>query len=80
MKNVNHIKLANGEELIDLRNDTVTKEVLVKGYTAHDSTGEPIEGELDVSNADTVDGLHFQVLPSAPTENNTAMLTIVARL
>lgn len=51
MKNVNHIKLANGEELIDLRQDTISEEVLVKGFTAHNSKGEPIEGGMPNNEA-----------------------------
>lgn len=60
MKNVNHIKLANGEELIDLRQDTISEEVLVKGFTAHNSKGEPIEGAMTNNEAVeiTIDGIN----------------------
>jgi hypothetical protein len=44
---VNHVNLSSGEELIDLRHDTVTKDVLLKGYTAHGADGEPIVGEYE---------------------------------
>lgn len=44
-KKVNHIIL-NDELQIDLRNDTVTPETLVSGVTAHDRSGEIIEGTL----------------------------------
>lgn len=40
-----------GEVLIDLTGDNVTKEALLKGYTAHGSDGELIEGD----NTFTVD-------------------------
>ena len=41
---INHIELATGETLIDLREDTVTEDSLLQGYTAHNSTGERITG------------------------------------
>ena len=44
-KKVNHIIL-NDELQIDLRNDTVTPETLISGVTAHDKSGEIIEGTL----------------------------------
>lgn len=47
---VNHVNLSNGEELIDLRHDTVTKDVLFKGYTAHGADGEPIVGEYEAES------------------------------
>lgn len=34
-----------GEVLMDLTGDTITKDVLLKGYTAHGADGEPIEGD-----------------------------------
>ena len=34
----------NGEVLIDLTADTITKDKLLKGYTAHGADGEVIEG------------------------------------
>ena len=56
---VNHINLANGEELLDLRRDTIKKEVLVSGYTAHNSEGEPINGEMPNHEAvdKSIDGI-----------------------
>jgi hypothetical protein len=36
-----------GETLIDLTADTVTKEKLLKGFTAHGKDGEPMTGECD---------------------------------
>lgn len=36
-----------GEVLIDLTSDTVTKEKLLKGYTAHDKAGNEITGECE---------------------------------
>lgn len=38
-------KIVIGDEvLIDLTGDSITKDVLLKGYTAHGADGEPIEG------------------------------------
>lgn len=37
----------DGEVLMDLTQDTVTKEKLLKGTTAHGKDGEPIVGECD---------------------------------
>lgn len=44
----------SGEVLIDLTSDTVKKENLLKGYTAHGADGEPIVGE-NTFDADTSD-------------------------
>lgn len=43
-----------GETLIDLTADTVTKDKLLKGYTAHGKDGEPITGtcEFDANTQD----------------------------
>lgn len=43
-----------GEVLIDLTADTITKEKLLKGYTAHDAAGNLITGECTF-DADTQD-------------------------
>ena len=43
----NRIELGDGTILMDLTEDTVTKETLVKGYTAHDSAGNKIKGSFD---------------------------------
>lgn len=43
-----------GETLIDLTADSVTKEKILKGYTAHGANGEPITGtcEFDANTQD----------------------------
>lgn len=38
------VVLGNGEVLIDLTADTVAKENLLKGYTAHDAAGDKVTG------------------------------------
>lgn len=43
-----------GETLIDLTGDTVTKEKLLKGITAHDKAGDPITGTCEF-DSDTSD-------------------------
>ena len=40
---INHIELATGEVLMDLREDTVTEESLLEGYTAHNAAGDIIQ-------------------------------------
>ena len=44
----------NGNTLIDLTSDTVTEDKILKGYTAHDKTGEVITGtcSYDVDSSD----------------------------
>lgn len=42
---VNHV-IINGETVVDLRNDTVSADKLLKGATAHDKTGAAITGTL----------------------------------
>lgn len=37
----------NNETLLDLTGDTVTPDVLLKGYTAHNASGEPIVGKAE---------------------------------
>lgn len=44
--------IVGDEVLIDLEKDTVKKEKLLRGYTAHDKDGNPITGECDY-DADT---------------------------
>lgn len=43
-----------GEVLIDLTNDSVTADKLLKGYTAHDAKGDPVDGACTF-DADTYD-------------------------
>ena len=43
---INKVEYGN-ETLIDLTSDTVTKETLIKGETAHTASGEKIYGEFD---------------------------------
>ena len=46
---VNHV-IINGETVVDLRNDTVSADKLLKGVTAHDKTGAAITGTLSFAN------------------------------
>ena len=39
----------NNNDLIDLTNDTVTSAVLLAGYTAHDASGAPINGTIEIA-------------------------------
>ena len=47
-------KIRSGNTLIDLTGDSVTKDKLLAGYTAHDKSGEVIEGtcQFDVDSTD----------------------------
>lgn len=47
-----------GETLIDLTGDTIEKEKLLKGYTAHGADGEPITGtcDYDANSSDITPG------------------------
>lgn len=45
-REINEVRI-NGVTMISTREDTVTKETLLKGVTAHDASGEQIVGELD---------------------------------
>ena len=42
--NYNVIKTKDGEVLLDLREDSVSPNNLLEGFTAHDRTGAVIEG------------------------------------
>lgn len=42
--NYNVIKTKDGEVLLDLREDSVSPDNLLEGFTAHDRTGAAIEG------------------------------------
>lgn len=43
---VNKVQLADNTVLIDLTSDTVTADVLLSGYTAHDASGALITGAM----------------------------------
>lgn len=47
---VNHV-IINGETVVDLRNDTVSADKLLKGVTAHDKTGVKITGTMPDNGA-----------------------------
>ena len=47
---VNHV-IINGETVVDLRNDTVSADKLLKGATAHDKTGAAITGTMPNNGA-----------------------------
>ena len=65
---VNKVDLANGETLIDLRNDTVKPETLAKGVTAHNAKGEPIVGTM-VAGEGGSGGSGIIDVTELPTEN-----------
>jgi hypothetical protein len=57
---VNQVNM-NGEELINLTEDTVTEEVLLAGRTAHAANGEKIEGKLALYAPNYVDNPDFSI-------------------
>lgn len=44
----------NGSTLIDLTSDTITADVLLAGYTAHDKSGKPISGKIEIATLQEV--------------------------
>ena len=52
---VNHV-IINGETVVDLRNDTVSADKLIKGVTAHDKTGAAITGTVSFATVYTGSG------------------------
>ena len=52
---VNHV-IINGETVVDLRNDTVSADRLIKGVTAHDKTGTAITGTVSFATVYTGSG------------------------
>ena len=52
---VNHV-IINGETVVDLRNDTVSVDKLLKGATAHDKTGAAITGTVSFATVYTGSG------------------------
>ena len=50
---VNQVNLANGEELINLTEDTVSEDNLLEGETAHDASGKQITGKVVVTPVDS---------------------------
>lgn len=48
-KYINQLDI-NGEPVLDLTKDTVLPETLLKGATAHDATGKPITGTMEVGD------------------------------
>lgn len=57
---VNQVNM-NGEELINLADDTITEEALLTGRTAHAANGEKIEGKLALYAPNYVDNSDFSV-------------------
>ena len=49
----------NGETLIDLSNDSINPDVVLEGYTGHDSNGEPFEGRMVPSEGDAVQEIYY---------------------
>ena len=70
---VNRVDLSTGETLINLTGDTVTPETMIKGSTAHNSTGEPIEGVIPIADIEEVEhdvDASVVVIPSGYYKND----------
>ena len=52
---VNHV-IINGETVVDLRDDTVSADKMLSGYTAHDKSGAKITGNVTFSTVYTGGG------------------------
>ena len=52
---VNHV-IINGQTVVDLRNDTVSADKLLKSATAHDKTGAAITGTVSFATVYTGSG------------------------
>lgn len=53
---VNKVQLADGTVLLDLTSDTVASNKLVSGETAHDKSGNPVQGALNIQHYYTGSG------------------------
>lgn len=67
-----------GKTLIDLTSDTVTENNLLKGYTAHDKTGELIVGTLEATGGGLTlpDGYAMEMGLYTPTSDISSAITI----
>lgn len=65
-----------GDTLIDLTADTITKDKLLKGYTAHGADGEPISGacEFDANTQDAT-AAAAEILKSKTAYNKGVKIT-----
>ena len=75
---VNKVEI-NGEVKLDLTQDTVTENTLLKGITAHNAAGNSIEGTMTNNGAisNTIDGLTQTsvTIPAGYTSGGTVSLT-----
>lgn len=56
---VNKVEI-NGQPVIDLTQDTVTPDTLLKGITAHDASGSKIQGTVEsVASVPNANGVSF---------------------
>ena len=56
--------------LVDLTEDTVTPDKLLKGATAHDASGEPITGTLEAGSGDSSNNCEAYHITSASAKLN----------
>lgn len=60
----------NNETLIDVSNDTVTPSTLAKGYTAHNSNGDPIVGTMSSEGGSGSGIIDVTELPTSGIDEN----------
>lgn len=66
----NKVELSTGEVLIDLTSDTVTASNLLSGETAHDRSGNPVTGTVNLNN---------YVLKSGDTMSGTLVCPVLTK-
>ena len=64
--------------LLDVSNDTVSSETLLKGATAHDASGEPIEGAVDLNNYYTKDEVDEKTISDKDMDESADTLNDLA--
>ncbi len=73
---VNQVTLANGDELINLTNDTVSELSLLSGATAHDASGEQIVGKAQYINPNLLINPDFKINQRGQSEYGSSSVTV----
>lgn len=77
MAKYNNKVIINTSTIIDLTEDTITADKMIKGYTAHSKAGEPITGTIEDNGAisGTIDSPTASVtIPEGYTKGGTVTL------
>lgn len=73
---VNHINTADGKELINLMNDTVSEDTLLSGETAHNAAGDLITGKVAYVNPNLLINRDFSINQRGKAEYSGAGYTV----